>query len=82
MTSRKLYALAAHFDTHAKDGPQTLSVIRQRSLAAVLRDLASQVDALERQVVPANARHTGEGDNVVVLRPVRLPISPVIGGAA
>jgi hypothetical protein len=88
MISRKIFGLAESFDKHAADGDQVLSALRQRSLAALLRDIAAQVDALERAALPANARHTGQpSDNVVVLRPVRLPIAPVInspshGGAA
>jgi hypothetical protein len=87
MISSKLSGLAAHFETTAQAGTQTLSPLRQRSIAAVLRDLAEQVDALERQVVPANARHAGEGDKVVQLKPARMPVQPVIatsehGGAA
>jgi hypothetical protein len=70
MISSKLSGLAAHFETTAQAGTQTLSPLRQRSIAAVLRGLA------------ANARHAGEGDNVVQLKPARMPVQPVIGGAA
>jgi hypothetical protein len=87
MISRKIFGLAASFEAHAKDGPQTLSPLRQRSLAVVLRDLAAQVDALERAALPANARHAGEAAaNVVQLKPARMPIASVLareeGGAA
>lgn len=78
--SAKLDGLAARLKVMAMDGGA--KPIMLRAVAALLDDHARDARALEAATLASAATAPRMGENVVVLRPVKLPIAPVIGGAA